>query len=120
MPISAQKRPAESALVAIPQQTKRTRNDEIQTYKDKQLLEQGITRVSNLFAPIMKLEGHESEIFTCEFHPDGEYLGKKPRIFLPNPTNVNLFHVNLQRRPALIVRFSYGLCTVRNARICLS
>lgn len=77
MPTSAQKRPAESALVAVPQLPKRIRNDEIQTYKDKQLAEKGIKRVSNLFAPIMKLEGHEGEIFTCEFHPDGDYLGKK-------------------------------------------
>lgn len=71
----AQKRPADNSLVAVNQQAKRTRNDEIQTYKDKQLLEQGIQRHSNLFSPIMKLEGHESDIFTCEFHPDGEYLG---------------------------------------------
>lgn len=76
MPTSAQKRPADTALVAVPQLAKRTRNDEIQNYKDKQLAEQGIQRTSNLFAPIMKLEGHESDIFTCEFHPDGEYLGK--------------------------------------------
>lgn len=76
MPISATKRPADNSLVAVPQLPKRIRSDEVQTYKDKQLLEQGIHRVSNLFAPIMKLEGHESDIFTCEFHPDGDYLGK--------------------------------------------
>lgn len=84
MPITAQKRPAESSLVAVPQQTKRTRNDqELQTFKDKQLLEIGVNRVSNLFAPIMKLDGHDSEIFTCEFHPDGEILGKLEILFLP-------------------------------------
>lgn len=79
MPVnSTQKRPAEeTSLVAVPQVAKRARNDEIQTYKDKQLAEQGINRVSNLFAPIMKLEGHESDIFTCEFNPDGDYLGKQ-------------------------------------------
>lgn len=76
MPATTQKRPADNSLVAVPQSAKRTRNDEIQTYKDKQLLEQGIQRHSNLFSPIMKLEGHESDIFTCEFHPDGDYLGK--------------------------------------------
>lgn len=76
MPIAAQKRPADNSVVAIQQNAKRTRNDEIQTYKDKQLAEAGITRTSNLHSPIMKLEGHESEIFTCEFHPDGDYLGK--------------------------------------------
>lgn len=76
MPTNIHKRPADNSLVAVPQLAKRTRNDEIQTYKDKQLAEQGIHRVSNLFSPIMKLEGHESDIFTCEFHPDGDYLGK--------------------------------------------
>lgn len=76
MPITATKRPADNSLVAVPQLPKRIRSDEIQTYKDKQLLEKGVHRVSNLFAPIMKLEGHESDIFTCEFHPDGDYLGK--------------------------------------------
>lgn len=79
MPITAQKRPAETSLVAVPQAAKKTRNDEIQTFRDKQLLEQGIARHSNLFAPIMKLEGHDSDIFSCEFHPDGEYLGKKKK-----------------------------------------
>lgn len=77
MPITALKRPADTALVAVPQTTKRTRNDELQTIKDKQLLEIGVNRVSNLYSPIMKLEGHESEIFSCEFHPEGEFLGKK-------------------------------------------
>lgn len=76
MPTNTNKRPADNSLVAVPQLAKRTRNDEIQTYKDKQLAEQGIHRVSNLFSPIMKLEGHESDIFTCEFHPDGDYLGE--------------------------------------------
>lgn len=76
MPITAQKRPADTALVAVPQVAKRTRNDELQTFKDKQLMEIGVNRVSNLYAPIMKLEGHESDIFSCEFHPDGEILGK--------------------------------------------
>lgn len=77
MPTNSQKRSADVALVAVPQSAKRVRNDEIQTYKDKQLAEvHGVARVSNLFAPIMKLEGHESECYTCEFHPDGDYLGR--------------------------------------------
>lgn len=78
MPINPQKRPADSqALVAVPQSAKRSRNDElVLSNKDKQLIEKGVRRTSNLFAPIMKLEGHESEIFTCEFHPEGDYLGK--------------------------------------------
>lgn len=35
---------------------------------------QGVRRTSNLQAPIMQLEGHEGEIFTTEFHPEGEML----------------------------------------------
>ncbi|XP_075237742.1 U5 small nuclear ribonucleoprotein 40 kDa protein [Lycorma delicatula] len=31
-------------------------------------------RVSNLFAPIMALEGHQGEIFSVKFHPEGQYL----------------------------------------------
>lgn len=78
MPISAQKRAADSALVAVPQATKRLRNDELQlsTPQNRQLMELGVQRVSNLHSPIMKLEGHEGEIYTCEFHPDGEILGE--------------------------------------------
>ncbi|CRL07516.1 CLUMA_CG020481, isoform A [Clunio marinus] len=85
MPIIAQKRSAETSLVAVPQVAKRSRNDEIQTFKDKQLAEQGIHRVSNLFSPIMKLDGHESDIFTCEFNSEGDYLassGFDRKIFL--------------------------------------
>lgn len=76
MPMAAQKRPADQSLVAVQQSTKKSRNDELQNYKDRQLLEAGVHRVSNLHSPIMKLEGHEADIFTCEFHPDGDYLGK--------------------------------------------
>lgn len=35
---------------------------------------QGVKRTSSLFAPIMLLEGHEGEVFSCEFHPEGEHL----------------------------------------------
>lgn len=84
MATNALKRPAENnSLVAIPQNVKRSRNDElVQTFKDKQLMEKhAVMRSSNLEAPIMKLEGHESDIFTCEFHPEGEYLGNKKYLF---------------------------------------
>lgn len=79
MPVMSQKRAADSsALVTIPQSAKRSRNDElVLSHKDKQLIEKGVKRTTNLFAPIMKLEGHDSDIFACEFHPEGEYLGMK-------------------------------------------
>ena len=33
---------------------------------------QDIKRTSELAAPIMRLEGHEGEVFTCKFSPDGD------------------------------------------------
>lgn len=92
----AQKRTSDA--VAIVPEAKRTRNELIPlNNKDKALMElvsehnlnfglfvfidlcmffiiQGISRTSNLFAAIMQLEGHQGEIFTCEFHPDGDLL----------------------------------------------
>lgn len=95
----AQKR-ASDALVAMPDM-KRARNELVAiTNRDKALLEavskilvcfgelqffawqikteikilQGVKRTSSLFAPIMLLEGHEGEVFSCEFHPEGEHL----------------------------------------------
>ena len=78
MPANPQKRPADNlSLVSVPQNAKKSRNDElVASFKDKQLMEKGIHRTSKLSSPIMKLEGHESDIFSCEFHPDGEFLGK--------------------------------------------
>lgn len=43
-------------------------------FKDDLNLLQGVKRTSNLFSPIMLLEGHEGEVFSCEFHPEGEHL----------------------------------------------
>lgn len=31
-------------------------------------------RTSNLYAPIMLLEGHQGEIFASKFHPEGKHL----------------------------------------------
>lgn len=94
------KRPNNSVVLA--QEPKRSKSDLIAyTNRDKALLEsvsvvarrrtkkilkkfneyynvytiiQGVRRTSNLQAPIMQLEGHEGEIFTTEFHPEGEML----------------------------------------------
>ena len=35
---------------------------------------QGPGRLSNLTAPIMLLTGHEGDIFTAKFSPDGDHL----------------------------------------------
>lgn len=67
-----QKRQSDS-LVEV--QSKKSRNElAVYTNKDKQLLEQGIPRKSSLLSPIMLLEGHQGDIFSCEFHPEGEHL----------------------------------------------
>lgn len=63
----------ESALVMA---NKKSRNDMAIINKNKQLqsMQQNIPRTSNLFAPIMLLEGHEGDIFSLDFHPEGQYL----------------------------------------------
>lgn len=43
-------------------------------YNVKILCLQAPARTSNLFAPIMVCEGHEGEIFTVDFHPEGQYF----------------------------------------------
>ena len=35
---------------------------------------QGPPRTSSLLAPIMLLSGHEGEIYTAKFSPDGQYV----------------------------------------------
>lgn len=117
MPITAQKRPADSALVAVPQVAKRTRNDDLQTYKDKQLMEIGVNRVSNLYAPIMKLEGHESDIFSCEFHPDGDLLGKKEFSQLPGEIFTDFLPI-FQLQPETTAKSFSGQFTARNVKTC--
>lgn len=73
MPVGGQKR-ASDALVAV--EPKRQKPGELAAYtiRDKQLLEAGVPRTSSLLAPIMVLDGHQGEIFSAEFHPDGKHL----------------------------------------------
>lgn len=33
-----------------------------------------VPRTSSLYAPIMLLEGHQGEVFTSKFHPEGKHL----------------------------------------------
>ncbi|XP_053959028.1 U5 small nuclear ribonucleoprotein 40 kDa protein [Anastrepha ludens] len=64
-----------TSLVLATQEPKRSKSDLIAyTNRDKALIESGVRRTSNLMTPIMLLEGHEGEIFTTEFHPDGDLL----------------------------------------------
>lgn len=69
------------ALVPV---AKRVRN-EVATYAAKQ--NRSVTRNSNLLSPIMLLSGHEGEIFTCKFSPQGDIIasaGFERKIFLWN------------------------------------
>jgi len=62
----------DDALVPVP---KKARN-EIATYFDRsgQVMEIGPSRTSSMLAPIMLLTGHEAEIFSAKFSPDGEMV----------------------------------------------
>lgn len=80
--MESKRKAEESALVPV--QKKSRTEIAVSSNKNKQLQTQ-ITRTSNLFAPIMLLEGHEGDIFTMDFHPEGQYLassGFDRRIFM--------------------------------------
>lgn len=53
---------------------KRPRNELVSLEGDNSKQVASIKRTSNLAAPIMLLTGHESEISSCKFHPNGETL----------------------------------------------
>ena len=54
---------------------KRSRNELIATQpKDGVVVKSGAPRTSNMDAPIMLLTGHEGEIYSSKFHPEGEFL----------------------------------------------
>lgn len=53
---------------------------------------QDIVRTSELAAPIVQLEGHGAEVFTCKFSPDGDLFasaGHDKSIFLWRPLHPN-------------------------------
>lgn len=77
------KRPG-GELVAVPEKKLRT---EIVAAGNSSLQQTGYSRTSNLSAPIMLLTGHEGDIFTAKFHPDGDFLasaGFERRIYFWN------------------------------------
>jgi Prp8 binding protein len=71
MVVESKRRGDDSSLVPA---SKKARNEVANSNKNKTALQAAPARTSNLFAPIMLLEGHEGEIFTTEFHPEGQYL----------------------------------------------
>ncbi|CAG9838011.1 unnamed protein product [Diabrotica balteata] len=82
MVIENKRRADDTALVPV---AKKQRNEIAQKNKNTSVLQATAPRTSNLFAPIMQLEGHEGEIFSVDFHPEGQYLastGFDRKIFL--------------------------------------
>ncbi|XP_018668441.2 U5 small nuclear ribonucleoprotein 40 kDa protein-like [Ciona intestinalis] len=69
-----EKRSAELGALAIP--SKRPRNEyEVATYENqKSVVAHGPPRTSSLLAPIMLLTGHEGEIYSSKFHPEGNMI----------------------------------------------
>ncbi|XP_074593874.1 U5 small nuclear ribonucleoprotein 40 kDa protein-like [Brevipalpus obovatus] len=67
---------AGGALVAVPQ--KKIRNELVPTSigdnRNKAVVEGGPPRTSSLQAPIMQLTGHQGEVYSCKFHPDGKTI----------------------------------------------
>lgn len=55
--------------------------------REKAVVTNAVPRTSSLLAPIMLLEGHQGEIFSAEFHPEGKHLasaGFDRQIFIWN------------------------------------
>lgn len=73
MPVTGTKRTSDAL---VPVEPKRPKASEVAVYtaRDKALLEAGVKRTSSLLSPIMALEGHQGEIFSAEFHPEGKHL----------------------------------------------
>ncbi|CAH1115958.1 unnamed protein product [Phaedon cochleariae] len=71
MVIDNKRKAEDTALVPA---TKRNRNEVALKNKHTSVLQAAPARTSNLFAPIMVLEGHEGEIFSVDFHPEGQYM----------------------------------------------
>ncbi|KAJ8945711.1 hypothetical protein NQ314_009073 [Rhamnusium bicolor] len=71
MAIENKRKADDSALVPV---NKKSKNEVAVKNKNNSVIQAAPARTSNLFAPIMLLEGHEGEIFTVEFHPEGQYL----------------------------------------------
>ena len=81
----SQKRPMESgSLVPIGPQPP---YKQAKLNENNQQIVSTRARTSKLAAPIMLLQGHEGEIFSCKFHADGEIMasaGFDRKIFLWN------------------------------------
>jgi len=69
------KRPLESSDSTALVLAKKPRNELVEvTDKSKALVQSGPARTSNMDAPIMLLTGHQGEIYTAKFHPEGNVI----------------------------------------------
>ena len=68
-----EKRPADGTVALIP--AKKQRNEMVVVNNSsRQIMESGPPRCSNMDAPIMLLSGHSGEVYTGQFHPNGNML----------------------------------------------
>lgn len=71
---------------------------------------QGISRTSNLSAPIIQLSGHEGEVFSLRFSPDGQCLASASfdkSIFLWRTYDENENYMVIKVRPCPSWGFSW-------------
>merc|ERR1711894_191334 len=82
------KRPLDSSDSTALVVAKKPRNELVQvSEKDKSVVASGPPRTSNMEAPIMLLTGHQGEIYTAKFHPEGNVIasaGFERNIFMWN------------------------------------
>ncbi|XP_011340428.1 U5 small nuclear ribonucleoprotein 40 kDa protein isoform X2 [Ooceraea biroi] len=85
MPI-LDKRKGDDILALVPA-SKRTKTEVVFSSREKAVVQSDPPRTSSLMSMIMLLEGHQGDIFSLEFHPEGQYLastGFDRQIFLWN------------------------------------
>jgi Prp8 binding protein len=107
------KRPLESSDSTSLVLAKKPRNELVQvTERSKALVESGPPRTSNMEAPIMLLSGHQGEIYTAKFHPEGNVLvsaGFDRQIFMWNVYGeCENFHVINAAHGGAIVQLVYS------------
>ena len=72
------KRPHDDVGSTALVEAKRPRNELVQSHTtggSTALQASGPPRTSNMEAPIMLLKGHEGEVYTAKFHPEGQVRG---------------------------------------------
>merc|ERR1712241_540565 len=107
------KRPLDSSDSTALVVAKKPRNELVEVKdRNKAVVESGPPRTSNMEAPIMLLSGHQGEIYTAKFHPEGSVLasaGFDRQIFLWNVYGeCENFHVINAAHGGAIVELVYN------------